>query len=148
MLQMHLMNSRVKSGKFGQQVIFDTRLQTVEIQMRRLLMSRLIRISTVCLVNLFFIPIIALCNKQSRCLNLAVCRNILDYPKCYSFCIIVKLSVINICIHCLCTIPIYCHLQTVKTQIRWYSQILYSTCQREYQWQMVLHKLQMYQSFL
>ena len=60
MLQMHLMNSRVKSGKFEQQVNSDTRLHTVEIQMRRLLMSRLIRISTVCLVNIFFIPIIAL----------------------------------------------------------------------------------------
>ena len=43
--------SRVKSGKFGHQVNSDTRLQTVEIQMRRLLMSRLIRIFTVCLVN-------------------------------------------------------------------------------------------------
>ena len=53
MLQMHLMNSRVKSGKFGQQVNLDTRLQTVEIQMRRLLMSRLNSISTDCLVNLF-----------------------------------------------------------------------------------------------
>ena len=48
---------RVKSGKFGHQVNSDTHLQTVEIQMRRLLMSRLIRIFTVCLVNLFFIPI-------------------------------------------------------------------------------------------
>ena len=51
---------RVKSGKFGHQVNTDTRLQTVEIQMRRLLMSGLIRIFTVCLVNLFFIPIIGL----------------------------------------------------------------------------------------
>ena len=50
--------SRVKSGKFGHQVNSDTHLQTVEIQMRRLLMSRLIRISTVFLVYLFFIPII------------------------------------------------------------------------------------------
>ena len=47
---------RVKSGKFGHQVNSDTHLQTVEIQMRRLLMSRLIRIFTVCFVNLFFIP--------------------------------------------------------------------------------------------
>ena len=47
----------VKSGIFGHQVNSDTHLQTVEIQMRRLLMSRLIRIFTVCLVNLFFIPI-------------------------------------------------------------------------------------------
>ena len=44
---------KVKSGKFGHQVNSDTYLQTVEIQMRRLLMSRLIRIFTVCLVNLF-----------------------------------------------------------------------------------------------
>ena len=51
---------RVKSGKFRHQVNSDTRLQTVEIQMRRLLMSHLIRIFTVCLVNLFFIPIIEL----------------------------------------------------------------------------------------
>ena len=49
----HLANHRVKSGKFGHQVKSDSRLQTVEIQMRRLLMSRLIRIITVCLVNLF-----------------------------------------------------------------------------------------------
>ena len=48
---------RVKSVKFGHQVNSDTHLQTVEIQMRLLLMSRLIRIFTVCLVNLFFIPI-------------------------------------------------------------------------------------------
>ena len=47
---------RVQSGNFGQQVNSDIRLQTVEIQMRRLIMSRLIRISTVCLVTLFFIP--------------------------------------------------------------------------------------------
>ena len=40
---------RVKSGKFGHQVNSDIHLQTVEIQM-----SRLIRIFTVCLVNLFF----------------------------------------------------------------------------------------------
>ena len=51
---------RVKSGKFGHRVNSDTLLQAVEIQMRRLLMSRLIRIFTVCLVNLFFIPIIEL----------------------------------------------------------------------------------------
>ena len=49
--------TRVKSGKFGHQVNSDTRLQTVEIQMRRLLMSRLIRIFTVCEKLLyFFIP--------------------------------------------------------------------------------------------
>ena len=49
---------RVKSGNFGHQVNSDIHLQTVDIQMRRLLMSRLIRIFTACLVNLFFIPII------------------------------------------------------------------------------------------
>ena len=48
---------KVKSGNLGHQVNSDIHLQTVEIQMRRLLMSRLIRIFTVCLVNLFFIPI-------------------------------------------------------------------------------------------
>ena len=45
---------RIKSGNLGHQVNLDIHLQTVEIQMRRLLMSRLIRIFTVCLVNLFF----------------------------------------------------------------------------------------------
>ena len=34
-------SNRVKSGKFGHQVNSDTDLQTVDIQMRRLLMSRL-----------------------------------------------------------------------------------------------------------
>ena len=52
------MQNRVESGNLGHQVNLDIHLQTVEIQMRRLLMSRLIRISTVCLVNLSFIPII------------------------------------------------------------------------------------------
>ena len=55
-----LLMVRVKLSKFGHQVNSDTCLQTVEIQMRRLLMSRLIRIFTVCLVNLFFIPKIEL----------------------------------------------------------------------------------------
>ena len=45
---------RVKSGNFGHQVNSDIHLQTMEIQMRRLLMSRLTRIFTICLVNLFF----------------------------------------------------------------------------------------------
>ena len=45
---------RVKSGNFGHQVNSDICFQTVEIQMRRLLTSRLIRIFTVCLVNSFF----------------------------------------------------------------------------------------------
>ena len=44
---------RVKSGKFGHRVNSDTQVQTVEIQMRRLLMSRFIRILNVCLVNFF-----------------------------------------------------------------------------------------------
>ena len=53
---------RVEPFKFGHQVNSDTHLQTVEIQMRRrrLLMSRLIRIFTVRLVNLFLVPIIEL----------------------------------------------------------------------------------------
>ena len=51
---------RVKLGKFGHQVNSDTHLQPVEIHMRRLLMSSLIRIFNVCFVNLFFIPIINL----------------------------------------------------------------------------------------
>ena len=59
-LELTLSKYRVKSSKLGHQVNSDTRLQTVEIQMRRLLMSRLIRIFTVCLVNLSFIPIIEL----------------------------------------------------------------------------------------
>ena len=47
--------------------------------MRRLLMRRLIRILTVCLVKLFFIPITELCNKQGGCPNLVVCPNIPDF---------------------------------------------------------------------
>ena len=50
--------AKVKSGNFRHQVNSEIHLQTVEIQMRRLLMSRLIRIFTVCFVNYFFIPII------------------------------------------------------------------------------------------
>ena len=48
----------MKSGKFGHEVNSDTRLQTVKIQMRRLLMSRLIRSFTVCLVNLFLFKLL------------------------------------------------------------------------------------------
>ena len=44
---------RVKSGNFRRQVNSDIHLQIVEIQMRRLLLSRLVRIFTVCLFNLF-----------------------------------------------------------------------------------------------
>ena len=47
--------------------------------MRQLLMSRLIRIFTVCLDNLFFIAITKLLNKQGGCTNLAVCPNIPDF---------------------------------------------------------------------
>ena len=43
-----LENTRVKSGNFGHQLNLDMYWQTVEILMRRLLMSRLIRIFTVC----------------------------------------------------------------------------------------------------
>ena len=52
------LNNRVKAGNFGQRVNSDIHMQTVKLQMRRLLMSRLIRIFTVCLVNLIFISII------------------------------------------------------------------------------------------
>ena len=48
-------SGKVKLGKFGHQVNLDTHLQTVEIQMRRLLMSRLIRIFTVCLIYFYTI---------------------------------------------------------------------------------------------
>ena len=48
-----MIQGRVKSDDFEHQVNSDIRLQTVDIQMRRLLMSRLIRIFTVYLVNLF-----------------------------------------------------------------------------------------------
>ena len=44
---------RVKSGNFGHQVTSDQHLETVEIQMDG--SCRLIRIFTVCLVNLFFL---------------------------------------------------------------------------------------------
>ena len=54
----------------------DTHLQIVEIQMSWLL---IIRIFTVCLVNLFFIPIFEILNKHGRCPNLAVCSNIYDF---------------------------------------------------------------------
>ena len=69
----------LKSGNFGQQVNSDIHLQTVDIQMRQLLMSRLIRIYTVCLVILFFIPIIEIWNKQGRCPNLADRPNLPDF---------------------------------------------------------------------
>ena len=40
----NVLTTRIKSGNFGQQVNSDIHLQKVEIQMRRLLMSRLIKI--------------------------------------------------------------------------------------------------------
>ena len=65
---------RVKSGNFGHQVNSDIHFQTVEI--------RLIRIFTVCLVNLvFFIPIIKIGNKQGCCPNLPDVRSYLTLPK-------------------------------------------------------------------
>ena len=70
---------RVKSGNLGHRVNSDIHLQTVEIQMRRLLMSRLIRIFTVCLVNLVFIPFIRIWNKPGRCPNLDDCPNLSDF---------------------------------------------------------------------
>ena len=51
------LTNRVKSGNFGHQVNSDIHLQTVEIQMRRLLMGRLMRIFTVFLVVNIFIQI-------------------------------------------------------------------------------------------
>ena len=47
----------IKSGNLGHQANSDISLQTVEIQMRRLLMSRLIRIFTVFIVYLFLYSI-------------------------------------------------------------------------------------------
>ena len=73
-----IINCRVKSGNFGQRVNSDIRLQTVNIKIRRLIKSRLIRIFTVCLVNLNFIPIIQKQKKQGPCPNLADCRNLPD----------------------------------------------------------------------
>ena len=72
-------NIRVKSGIFGHQVNSDTYLQTVKIQMRWHLKSHLIRIFTVCLVNLFFISIIELRYRLVGCPNLAVCPNIPNF---------------------------------------------------------------------
>ena len=46
-------------------------------------MSRLIRIFTVCLVNLFFIPIVKIWNKQRRCPNLADRPNLPDFTLIY-----------------------------------------------------------------
>ena len=72
--------SRVKSGNFGHQVNSDIHLQTVDIQMRRLLMSRLIRIFTVSLDYLFSFPIIIIRNKQCHCPNLPDVRSYMTLP--------------------------------------------------------------------
>ena len=58
------LDHRVKSGYYGHRVNSLIHLQTVDIQVRWLLMSRLIRIFTVCLVSLFLIPM-----KQTRSLS-------------------------------------------------------------------------------
>ena len=55
------LRSRVKHSTtepLGHQVNSDIHLQTVEIQMRRLLMSRLIRIFAVCLVYFFVLKLL------------------------------------------------------------------------------------------
>ena len=52
-LKNRLSNTWVNSLNFGHKVNSDTHLQTVEIQIRWLLMSRLIRIFNVCLVDYF-----------------------------------------------------------------------------------------------
>ena len=76
--------------------------------MRRLLMSRLIRIFTVCLVNLFSIPIFEILNKQGRCPNLAICPNIPDFTlkftvlKCiYSYLVVFRLNMCRVMLLCL-----------------------------------------------
>ena len=61
----------VKSGNFGHQINSDIHLQTVEIQMRRLHMGRLISFSLFVQLIYFYIPIIKIWNEQSRCPNVA-----------------------------------------------------------------------------
>ena len=51
----NLVRNSVKSDSFGHQSNLDIHLHTVEIHMIRLLLSRLIRMFTVCSVDLFFI---------------------------------------------------------------------------------------------
>ena len=63
-IKVKLHKVRVKSGNFGHQVNSGIPLQTVEIQIRRLLMSRLIKIFTVCLVYFLFFPIIKIGNEK------------------------------------------------------------------------------------
>ena len=70
---MNLSVVRVKSGKFGHTIAnTGSPDETAPYE-------PLTRIFTVCLVNLFFIPIIELWNKQGGCPNLAVSRNIPDF---------------------------------------------------------------------
>ena len=68
-------NIWVKLGNFGHQINSDIHLQTVEIQM-----SRLIRIFTVCLLIYFFIQIIKTRNEQGHCPNLPDVRSYLTLP--------------------------------------------------------------------
>ena len=84
---------RVKSGKFRHQVNSDTHLQTVEIQMRRLLMSRLIRIFTVCLVILFCIPITELHRIFTVCLVIIPPQTLFVVGILFSRCPCVRASV-------------------------------------------------------
>ena len=70
----------MKSGNLGQRVNSDIHLQTVKIQMRRLLMSRLIRIFTVCLVHLIFIPII---QKMKETMSLSDFRRLSEFTHIY-----------------------------------------------------------------
>ena len=81
-------HNRVKSCNFGHHVNSDIQLQTVEILMRRLLMSSLIRIYTVCLVYLFLFLIM---KQQTRLLSdfhlmskFTLCLKLPDFTQ--SFC--------------------------------------------------------------
>ena len=68
---------RVKSGKYGHQVNSDTHLQTVNPDETAPYEPS--HQDFHCLVNLFFIPIFEIWNKQGHCLSLAVCPNIPDF---------------------------------------------------------------------
>ena len=72
-------NIRIKSGNIGHWVNSDIHLQTVKFQMRRLLMSRLIRISTVCLVNYVLFNNLNMKETLGRCPNLVGCPNLPDF---------------------------------------------------------------------
>ena len=71
----------VESGNFGQGVNSDIPLQTVKIQMRRLIiMSRLIRIFPVCPVNFVLIPKqLTYKGKNVTVRNLTCCPNLPDF---------------------------------------------------------------------